>query len=199
MVRVAQETPYYCGPAVVQMLATAHRIFFEQTEVVIAGGVSQKIKEKGMTIAEIAQAMSRILPSHLPNTQFWYKPFSTISELSQLVNVFEHPVGVEWQGLFDYPDEEDDDEDDDDDPGHYSIITAINTRDNIVRLADPDRHYAGNDRRFSIMEFERRWWDINQIVDPITASVKEIDDYHMMFIIARAEESFPEDFGMLRR
>lgn len=191
--RVAQLNGYFCGPASLQMLLSLYGIEVDQEEIVRQTGVGHKIQTHGMTIAEMGSYIERFHPQ----LQFWYKFESTVNDLSQLVNQHGMPVGVEWQGVFDYPDEEKY-EDEDDDPGHISVITGIDTAENCVLIADPDRHYAGKDRRFSILQFVRRWWDINEIVDPITGSREENDDYQALFIITKREDNFPEKLGLKR-
>lgn len=191
MRRVKQTTPFHCGPAVLEMLASFYRISLTQDEIVQAAGAAQKIKTRGVTVEELAESTKKLAPK----LSFWYKRYGTIGELSQIINTFKHPVGVEWQGVFDYDDEEIE-EDEDDDPGHYGVITKINTHQNIVMIADPDKHYAGRDRRFTVLGFERRWWDINQTIDPFTKKDQEVDDYHMMFIVAPPKLTFPKTLNM---
>lgn len=149
-----------------------------------------------MTIDELG----KIIKTLYPELQFWYKFNSTISDLSQMINTYKYPVGIEWQGIFDYSDDEDETKllypDIDDDPGHIAIVTAIDTLNNTIKVADPDQHYYLKDRKFSILQFERRWWDINQIVDPITKKTKEVDDYHPMFIITSNNTDFPQFLNM---
>jgi hypothetical protein len=131
-----------------------------QNEIVHAANIESKIKIHGATIQDLALAVAKLYPHEL---QFWYKFNSTLSDLSTIVNTYHYPVGVEWQGLFDWPDDEDDDQDeyydeDDDDAGHYSIITHIDTMQNEILIADPEKHYATGDRKFTILGFEHRWW-----------------------------------------
>lgn len=186
--RIEQLNDTYCGPAVLEMLLGFKGFKVTQEELVDAAGVRGKIKERGMTIEELAKAASLV-----PEIQFWYKRFSTIGQLSQLVNFYKTPVGVEWQGVFK---EKDGRDVSDDDPGHYSVITAINTDKNVIMLADPYEDYAGRDRRFTILEFERRWWDINEIESPVSKQRYQIDDYHALFIITSKKETFPEQLIM---
>lgn len=185
--RLAQINSYYCGPASLQMLLSLYGLQVDQQQIVDSLGINQKIFTKGITIQEMGQ----YLKQSFPQLQFWYKFNSSITEISQLVNDFQLPVGVEWQGIFDYPDEEIS-EDEDDDPGHIAIITAINTQENYIYLADPDTHYAGTDRKFSILQFERRWWDINEI------NHQEIDDYHGLFLITPIDFALPASLQLLK-
>jgi len=208
MPRIGQTTPYYCGPAVMEMLLKYQNVQVDQHYLVEISGVAYKIKEHGMLLSEMAQTIN----SMPLGVKFWYKRDSTMRELSMLVNQFNCPVGVEWQGLFDYEDdeEEDDDddegstwpydeEDDDDDPGHYSVVTYCSTQENVIMMADPDLHYSGTDRQFSVLEFERRWWDINQVKDKYNGRMTEVDDYHACFIIVPETEIFPVSLGMTMR
>ena len=191
--RVAQKNSFYCGPASIQMLLSFYQIEVDQDVVVSNLGIGEKIRAHGMTIGEMGEFVKRFCPQ----LQFWLKFGATILDLSGLINQYAVPVGVEWQGIFDYPDEEAF-EDEDNDPGHIAVVTAIDINKNQILIADPDRHYAGNDREFSIIQFERRWWDINQITDPVTQEKREADDYHGLFIITPQSESFPEKLGLER-
>jgi len=187
MKRVKQITSYHCGPAVVKMLASWQGMAVKQKDIVAAAGIGRRLKIYGMTVAEMSRAVNRLWPE----LQLWYKDNASLRELQELVKVYGQPVGVEWQGVFE--------EYEDEDNGHYAVVVHVDMINNVILLADPFRKYAGKDRRFSIIDFEHRWWDTNEIIDPRTGKHKLMKDYHMMFIIARAEESFPEDFGMLRR
>ena len=148
--RVSQKNSVYCGPACLEAFAGFHHFPFCQEDFVKALGLEKKIHQRGMFVEEMGLAFTKLVP----NFYFWFKNYATINELSQLVNVFKYPVGVEWQGVFCYANRQ---EAENDDPGHYSLITAINTKDNFLFLADPYPDYAGKDRRFTVLEFERRW------------------------------------------
>jgi hypothetical protein len=190
--RVAQINSYYCGPASLQMLLSYYDVTIEQQQVVDYLKINNKIIIHGITIQE----MGLFIKDNYPQYQFWYKFNSSPAELSLLINDYNLPVGVEWQGIFDYPDDEAFD-DEDDDPGHVAVVTGINTQENYIYIADPDAHYAGTDRKFSILQFERRWWDINKIIDPITHRSQEVDDLHGLFLITRHDFSFPESLQLL--
>jgi hypothetical protein len=185
--RTAQINSYFCGPATLQMLLSCYDIIVDQQQIVDSLHINQKIAIHGITIQE----MGRFIKEFYPQLQFWYKFNSTTSELSQLVNQYHFPVGVEWQGIFDYPDE-DTLEDEDDDPGHIAVIIGINTGQNYITIADPDIHYAGADRQFSILQFERRWWDINVI------NHQEVDDYHGLFLITPSAFSPSSSLQLLK-
>lgn len=191
--RITQINGFYCGPASMQMLLSFYQIDIDQDAIVSALKIGNKIRSHGMTIAE----MGKFIKEFYPQLQFWFKFNATVSDLSQLVNLYSIPVGIEWQGIFDYSDEEIF-EDEDDDPGHISIITAVDTNNNYVLIADPDQHYAGTDRKFSILQFIRRWWDINEIIDPVTNKRQEVDDYQGLFIITLKSDNYPEKLGLKR-
>ncbi|MCX6726817.1 MAG: C39 family peptidase [Candidatus Shapirobacteria bacterium] len=183
--RIAQVNSYYCGPATLQMLLSCYDIIVSQQEIVDLLHINQKIVIHGMTIPEMGQFVKTFYPQY----QFWYKFDSSIPELSQLINQFNLPVGVEWQGVFDYDSPE---EADDDDPGHYSVVTELDTKNNKMLIADPYEAYAGTDRQFSILQFERRWWDINEV------NHQEVDDYHGLFIITPLSFSPPASLQLLK-
>lgn len=164
----------------------------EQEAYVQAAGVALRIKTEGMTVNELGLAASRLFPE----LTFWSKNYATLSELSKLVNQYNFPVGVEWQGIFDNPDDdESSNEDSDDDPGHYSVITGISTEENWLTLADPYRN-RGFDKQLTILEFVRRWWDINIIINPRTGKHEEVDDYHTLFIITPNNGISPSDLNL---
>lgn len=143
-----------------------------------------------MLVEEMVLAVKNLTPQY----NFWFKRQSKIAELSEIVNRFNFPVGVEWQGVFKYKGPREDDEDDD--PGHYSVVTKISVKEKKISLADPFRIYAGKDRQFTLLEFERRWWDINEVIDCKTGKKKQADDYHLMFVIVAKENNFPAKLGM---
>ena len=186
MRRVKQITSYHCGPAVVKMLLSCQGVTVNQKDIVAAAGIGRHLKIYGMTVAEMSQAVSRLFPK----LQLWYKDNSNLKELQTVIRDYQVPVGVEWQGVFE--------EYEDEDNGHYAVVVYLNMADNVILLADPFKKYAGKDRRFSIIDFEHRWWDINEISDPRTGKHKLVKDYHMMFMILPQELAWPESLGGIR-
>lgn len=186
----------HCGPAVIQMLLSNLGIDVSQEAVAEAGGATALIELNGMRVDQLGQAVYSLAPQ----VRFWYKDHSTLDELSMIVSHYRFPVGVEWQGLFeDFDDEEDEeDEDSDDDYGHYSIITHIDRRRRQLIIADPYKDYISQDRIFSFREFEERWWDTNEVINPKTGRPHLVEDYHMMFIITPKRTTFPLKLGMKR-
>jgi len=187
MHRVRQITSVHCGPAVVKMLLSFVGIRVMQKEVVAAAGITnEKLENYGMIYQEMIRAIKNLAPECI----FWYKNDSSLGELSQIINLFKYPVGVEWQGIFLSEDKDEDD-------GHYGIITKVDTVNNLIGIVDP-YYYDGEDRRLGVVEFERRWWDVNFITDPTTGRRQEIYDRRLMFVVARGGETFPEELGMSR-
>lgn len=119
-----------------------------------------------------------------------YKENASLSDLQHIVKEYGFPIGVEWQGVF-Y-------EDSDEDDGHYSVVTYVDTVNNIIMLSDPYRRFAGSDRTFHIMEFDHRWWDENEITDQETGRKYTVREEHMMFVVTPKEAIFPEQMGMVR-
>ncbi len=188
--RIAQKNSYYCAPAVIQMLSSLHGFNLNQDKIVQSLGLQHKIATHGMTIQEIGYYFKNFIPQ----LQFWFKFNSNIADLSQLVNQHRIPVAVEWQGIFTYDTPEEAEEDD---PGHYSIVTHIDTAYNTILLIDPYEN-DGTDRKLSILQFERRWWDINEIIDPHTGRRQEVDDFHTLFFVTPKETILPDSLNLIR-
>ena len=169
------------------MLCSYMGVYIDQEEFVDATGIRKKLEEYGMIIPEMRSAIALLAPQ----LTFWYKPNSTLNDLSEIVNRFNFPVGVEWQGVFF--------EEEDDDNGHYCVVTHIDTVNNIIMLADPYYRFAGVDRRFHILEFEDRWWDESEVVNPYSGNTQVIRDDHMLFTVTPKEAVFPEYIGMVKQ
>lgn len=185
--RVRQITNVHCGPAVVKMMLSFVGVRVMQKEVMAAAGITEaKLRNYGMVYTEMAKAVNNLAPS----CNFWYKSDSSLGELSQVINVFRYPVGVEWQGIF-LPEHKDEDD------GHYGVITRVDTVGNLISLVDPF-YYDGEDRRMGVVEFERRWWDVNMVHDMVTGRFQEVYDRRLMFVVTHAGETFPEELGMSR-
>ncbi|MBU0998045.1 C39 family peptidase [Patescibacteria group bacterium] len=187
MKRVCQKSNAHCGPAVIEMLFSFVGVYFDQDEFVnVIQKSEEELKVYGITVAEMAKSVKALAPEY----NFWFKENSSLSDLQQVVEEYGFPVGVEWQGVF-Y-------EDADEDDGHYSVVTHVDTVNNIIMLSDPYKRFAGSDRSFHIMEFDHRWWDENEIVDELANRKYVTREEHMMFLITPKETIFPETFGMIR-
>jgi hypothetical protein len=199
----------HCGPAVIQMLLAQCGVVVSQQQIAEAAGVTDLIEMNGTRVDQLAQAVGILAPQ----LQFWYKENSKFKSLIALVSEYQYPVGVEWQGLFEDEDddEEDDDEEDneagepledsetgDNDYGHYSLVIYVDEETKQLIIADPYKDYISQDRIFTFKEFANRWYDYNEILDPETGEARIVEDYHMMFIVAPKEETFPEQLKMKR-
>jgi len=181
MKRVKQITYSHCGPAVLEELFSFLGKKISQKSVVKTLHAEAKIKKSGLNVADLAKAANALGGKEFA---FWSKKNSKISDLDKIINKFEYPVGVEWQGIF-Y-------EDEDEDSGHYAVITKINPKTNYIRICDSYARFAGVDRRFALKDFTKRWWDVNFIKG------RNITDKKMMFIITPKDSTWPKKLGMKR-
>jgi hypothetical protein len=54
------------------------------------------------------------------------------------------------------------------------------------------------DRKFKIRDFEKRWWDENEIKVSGTSKRRLIKDKRIMFVITPKGESWPKKLGMVK-
>jgi ABC-type bacteriocin/lantibiotic exporter with double-glycine peptidase domain len=186
MKRVRQKTASHCGPAVLEMLFSYLGFYVDQDEFVRTVGIGEKLEVYGMTVKEMEEAVARLTPQ----LTFWHKLGSSLADISQIINTYGFPVGVEWQGVFF--------EDADEDNGHYGVVTHLDTVNNLIMLSDPYPRFAGTDRQFHILEFQDRWWDENEVRDPGSGSVQTVREERMIFIVTPKDSIFPESLGMVR-
>ena len=182
--RFTQISESHCGPAVIQMLLHNLGIEVTQEEVVVAGGASDLIEQLGMRVDQLNQAVRRLAPQ----TCFWYKDHSTIEELVQIVTDYDYLVGIEWQGVFEDTLE---DETEDGDYGHYSVVTMADSKRRKLVIVDPYKDFRSQDRVFTFEFFMSRWWDTNDVPDPLTGKNLPVEDHQMMFVITPEEVTFP--------
>jgi hypothetical protein len=187
--RFTQISESHCGPAVIQMLLQNVGIAVTQQEVAEAGGARDLIEQHGMRVDQLGQAVRKLAPQ----TLFWYKDHALIEELVHIVAVFDWPVGVEWQGLFEDTLE---DETEDGDYGHYSVVTQIDSLNRKLTIVDPYKDFRSQDRVFSFDFFVSRWWDTNDYPDALTGKDHLVEDRQMMFLITPAGMTFPQRLGM---
>jgi hypothetical protein len=217
--RFMQISESHCGPAAIQMLLSNLNVEVTQEQVAEAGGATSLIAIHGMRVDELALAVRRLAPQVI----FYYKDHATIEELVRIVNDYRHPVGVEWQGVFEDEDsarldrahqswrpgavEKDrtppdqsglakNSESRDTDYGHYSLVTHANRRRKELIVADPYKDFYAQSRIFGFKEFEARWFDYNEAQDPLTGQPALVEDYHLMFVIAQRNVLFPLRIGM---
>ncbi len=164
-------------------------IYATQEHLTELAGAVDTIEEHGTRLDQLAAAVRGAAP-HL---RLWFKDHSSAEELHQVVMEHGFAAAVEWQGLFEDSVE---DEDEDGDYGHYSIVTNVDLDAGRVTILDPYKDFVADDRIFALDFFLTRWWDTNEVADPETGKPVLIEDYHLMFIIAPEEESFPAALGM---
>lgn len=187
---IRQISESHCGAAVLEILLEILGEEFSQEEITAAADAEQSIEEHGLRIDQLALASSRLAP-HL---QFWYKYKSTLDDLRVVIDRG-YGVGVEWQGLF-YESEEDEKEDGD--YGHYSIVSHIDENKKMIIIVDPYKEFVHQDRIFPIDFFLRRWWDTNEIYDPVSGRTRIVEDVRLMFFVTFDNEEFPDHHGFKR-
>jgi hypothetical protein len=185
--RVKQISSSHCGPASLVSLFSFLGVKTSQARIVRSLRAENKIKDTGLVIKDLARA-TRIVGKG--EFTFWKKENATVGDLDKIVNKFKVPVGVEWQGVF-YEDEEGDN-------GHYCVITEVNKAKGFLKLADPYKEFAGLDRKFRLSDFEKRWWDSNEVAIPYSKIKKLVYDRKLMFLITPRKETFPRNLGMVR-
>jgi ABC-type bacteriocin/lantibiotic exporter with double-glycine peptidase domain len=179
MKRVKQATSSHCGPAVIETLFSFLGLKVTQVSVVRSIRADKKIKKIGLNVDDLGMAVRKLGKGKFT---FWKKTGSTINNLSLLVNKYQYPVGVEWQGVFyEYADG---------DNGHYCVVTRVNKEGGYLRLADPFSKFVGVDRKFTLKDFQKRWWDVNIV------GKKTVKDRKMMFIITPKSVTWPKKLGM---
>jgi hypothetical protein len=187
--RFTQIDESHCGPAVIQMLLHDLGIEVEQQAVAEAGCARDLIEQHGMRIDQLDKAVRMLAPQ----TRFWYKDHTMIEELVRIVVDYNHPVGIEWQGLFEDTLEN---ETQDSDYGHYSVVTMADSKRRKLVIVDPYKDFRSQDRIFTFDFFMTRWWDLNDVPDPLTGQSRLVEDRQMMFIITLQEETFPRLLDM---
>jgi hypothetical protein len=179
MKRARQITFSHCGPAVVEDLFSFVGVKVSQTAIVRSIRADKKIKRIGVDVNDLGGAVRKLGKGKFV---FWKKTNSTINTLALIVNKYQYPVGVEWQGVFyEYGDG---------DNGHYCVVTRVNKEGGYLRLADPFFKFVGVDRKFSLKDFQKRWWDVNVV------GKKTVTDKKMLFIITPTGTAWPKKLGM---
>ena len=179
MKRARQITFSHCGPAVIEDLFSFLGVKVSQTAIVRSLRADKKIKRIGVDVNDLGTAVRKLGKGKFV---FWKKAGSTINTLALIVNKYQYPVGVEWQGVFyEYADG---------DNGHYCVVTRVNKEGGYLRLADPFFKFVGVDRKFSLKDFQKRWWDVNVV------GKRTVTDKKMLFIITPIGTAWPKKLGM---
>lgn len=206
-VRSRQETGSYCGPAVVQMLASANGLTVSQEEVVEASGAKDSVMREGISLHKLADGFRKLHPDY----SVWQKYNSSVEDLANMVKSG-YLVAVDWQGVFvedEYGDEYWSFKDKwkekwnnfrkiptlKGDQGHYCIVVEVSLKKGYIKFVDPYGHYAGKDRFIATWEFEERWWDDRIDVD-VSGKKSYILEERLMFLIAPKGDILPAQMGM---
>lgn len=183
--RPKQITVYHCGAAVLESLFSFVGVKVSQQQLVRSIRAQKKIVVYGLSVPEMAKAAKIAGKGKFT---FWKKSYARVRDLHMIVNKYNYPLGVEWQGVF-Y-------EFEDEDNGHYSIVTAIDMEKEVVRISDPFHIFSGVDRKFKIDEFVRRWWDENDIKIGDSTRTRRIRDTRVLFVITPKDATWPKKLGM---
>ena len=195
--RIAQ-LPAFCGPATLEIMLSQHGIPVQQKTIAQSANALKDIDTLGMRIDQLALAVRKLAP-HLT---VWAKRDASFEDLDVLINTYSLPVAIEWQWVWtedQFHNREHAKEIfyDGDDPGHWSVITGIALSDKKLMIQDPSIDYFEKDREFGFEEFEKRWFDINNVDDDAPEEAKEwMNDYHVLFVIAPKSQVFPESLGL---
>ncbi len=188
--RVRQISEYHCGPAVLQMLLGYCGVSADQEHLTELADVAATIATHGARVDQLARAVAWVRAG----VRLWYKNHATAEDLVAVVCGHRHPAGVEWQGFFEASEEDEDFEDGD--YGHYSIVTQIDLRRQLIVIRDPYPDFWQVDRVFPLAWFIGRWWDVNAAPAPEDGALRLIEDRHMLFVVAPKDAQFPLALGM---
>jgi ABC-type bacteriocin/lantibiotic exporter with double-glycine peptidase domain len=183
---IQQISESHCGPAVTEMLLENIGVTVTQEQIAEAAGVTHTIEEHGTRVDQLGKAVSVLAPG----ARLWYKEHASMRDLRYVLEEMKYPVAVEWQGIFDEPDEEDDDY------GHYSVIAHIDEERDELVVMDPYKDFVDQSRIIKISVFLHRWWDYNQVKDPQTGKEVDKKDEDLLFVVVPKEVSFPAELGM---
>lgn len=197
MSRVRQLNNSFCAPATLQILLSHFGIEADQEKLVTVATTREHVIKKGMSVELLAQTVHNLYPE----MSFWVKREASVFDLEKMTRVYNYPVGVNWQGIFEDNEYEDEYTEEEDDSrckggeGHYCVVVDVDTVKNYVRMMDPYGHYSNEDRFHEIGEFLNRWWDdrVDTLPD---GSKKYVYEKRLMFVIVPKNVTFPEEMGM---
>ena len=184
--RIQQITENHCGPAVTQMLLENIGVNVSQEEITEAAGATQTIETHGTRVDQLAKAVQHLAPI----AKLWFKEKASLEDLEYVLNECKYPLGVEWQGLFA------DMDGDDDDYGHYSIIAHIDKLKDELIVVDPYKDFIDQSRIVKMSVFLNRWWDFNEVKDPLTGEKTFKKDEQLFFVVTPLSVAFPAELGM---
>jgi hypothetical protein len=178
----------HCGPATLEMLFSFYGLAVSQDAIVQAANLSETIQRSGCRIDQLDEAVQGLASDYTLLTKY----NSSIEDVILLTREFELPVGVEWQGMFVDPDGRLFDE------GHYSVIISVDQVAGNVNIVDPEERSALKEGKIPMHDFEKRWWeenDVPRLNDPTTTEIIRND--HLLFVLITKNRSVPlRDFGL---
>ena len=203
-----QLTGSYCGPAVMQMLASSLGVSVYQETLVDACEARKTVMKEGISLIDLAKGLRKLNPDLI----VWAKMDSKIEDIKEMLD-FGYPVAVDWQGIFTEDEYGDEIWNRSDklvswwgkqmgepvsvgEQGHYCIAVEINTNKGYLRFADPYGHYAGKDRFVALWEFEERWWD-DRIDKDEKGKKKYVLENRLMFVVTKKGDKTPKKLGMV--
>src|SRR5512147_934677 len=183
---IQQITENHCGPAVLEMLLGNIGVDISQQELTDAAGATHTIETHGTRVDQLAKAVQQLVPI----AKLWYKEKASLDDIFYVLEEAKYPVGVEWQGLFE------DMDDDDEDYGHYSIVAHIDKARGELIVVDPYKDYVDQNRIIKIGTFLDRWWDFNEVKDPVSGEKVFKKDEQLFFVVVPLAVTFPAEMGM---
>lgn len=183
--QILQITNSHCGPAVVEMFLASFGVDVDQIRITQAAGAEATIQKDGVTVEQMAKAI-QVLAPHL---RLLYKYNATLDDIRHLLSQG-YGAGVVWQGLFyeSVAEEEAAEGKYFDERGHYCIISQVDDTRGEVELINPYPEFAGRNQRLPIPVFMRRWWDFNEVENPMNRQKERVIDERLLFFVAPYED-----------
>lgn len=179
LVRRVQQKEAHCGPATLEMLFDFYGVAVPQEAFVEAVGMTQTIRyAPGMRLDELARSVELLFPQG--DYVLLAKYNATVQDLALLVNEYQQPVGVEWQGRFLQPGDRLVEQ------GHYSVILGVDQDRDLLKIADPEeKNILTVTGEISIPVFEARWWEVDRVPLPNNgATPKILWTERLVFVLA---------------
>lgn len=179
-IRRVRQKVGHCGPACLEMLFSFYDLDISQDAIAIAAGVSKTVSSSGSRIDQLATAVETLAPNYVLLAKY----NSIIEDIALLIQEHRLPVSVEWQGMFidgkgRYFEE-----------GHYSVIVSVNQEDECIIMVDPEERSALSNGEISIQDFEKRWWENNDVpLESNPAQNEIIRNDHLLFVLVRKKDS----------
>jgi hypothetical protein len=188
IVRRVLQKKGHCGPTTLEMLFSFYGLAVSQDAIVQAANLFETIQRSGSRIDQLDEAVQKLAPDYTLLAKY----NSSIEDIALLTGEFELPVGVEWQGTFI------DQEGTFFDEGHYSVITSVDQLAAELNIVDPEERSALREGKISVADFERRWWEENDVPmlnDPTKTEIIRND--RLIFVLIIKSCSAPlRDFGL---